>query len=320
MPDLTTLTLPVLPLTTGVVLPQMVVTVALETDEARAAAKAAGDDGHLLLVPRIDGRYASVGASPASSRPASCPTAPPPSSSAPCSEPGSVPASSAPARRSWLQAEPVAETEPTEEARQLASRAQSDAPGRGRAHRRPAPRRVARAASTTPATLADTAGWWPDLLDRAQGRAARDGRRRPNAWPSVLAWAQESLAELEVTERIRDDVTEGMEKTQREFLLRQQLAAIRKELGEGDDDDAAAELPHQARRDSASCPRRSAPPSSARSTGSSARSEQSPGARLDPHVARHRARAAVGQASPTTTSTWPRRGRSSTPTTPASTT
>ena len=35
---------------------------------------------------------------------------------------------------------------------------------------------------------------------------------------------------------IRDDVTEGVDKQQREYLLRQQLAAIRKELGEGDDD------------------------------------------------------------------------------------
>ena len=39
-----------------------------------------------------------------------------------------------------------------------------------------------------------------------------------------------------MTERIRQDVTEGMEKQQRDFLLRQQLAAIRKELGEGDED------------------------------------------------------------------------------------
>lgn len=63
MTTLTTLTLPVLPLTTGVVLPQMVVTVALETDEARAAADAAmSGPGQLLLVPRIQGRYASVGA------------------------------------------------------------------------------------------------------------------------------------------------------------------------------------------------------------------------------------------------------------------
>jgi ATP-dependent Lon protease len=52
----------------------------------------------------------------------------------------------------------------------------------------------------------------------------------------VLEWAKQLLAELKVTERIRQDVTEGMEKQQRDFLLRQQLAAIRKELGEGDED------------------------------------------------------------------------------------
>src|SRR5581483_10713059 len=43
-------------------------------------------------------------------------------------------------------------------------------------------------------------------------------------------------AELEVAEKIRSDVTDGMEKQQREFLLRRQMDAIRKELGEGDDD------------------------------------------------------------------------------------
>src|SRR5687767_9257661 len=62
MSDLNALTLPVLPLSTGVVLPGMVVTIALETDEARAAADAAAStDDRLLLVPRIDGRYAAVG-------------------------------------------------------------------------------------------------------------------------------------------------------------------------------------------------------------------------------------------------------------------
>src|SRR3954454_9278933 len=61
---LDTATLPVLPLTSGVVLPQMVVTLALETDEARAAADAAKEaDGELLLVPRFPdgGRYGRVG-------------------------------------------------------------------------------------------------------------------------------------------------------------------------------------------------------------------------------------------------------------------
>ena len=52
----------------------------------------------------------------------------------------------------------------------------------------------------------------------------------------VLTWARDHLAELQVAETIRNDVTEGVDKQQREFLLRQQLAAIRKELGEGDDD------------------------------------------------------------------------------------
>ncbi|HEX6417295.1 MAG TPA: LON peptidase substrate-binding domain-containing protein, partial [Acidimicrobiales bacterium] len=63
MADLETVTLPVLPLTNDVVLPGMVVTLALETDEARSAADAAAKAGDtLLLVPRHpDGRYAAVG-------------------------------------------------------------------------------------------------------------------------------------------------------------------------------------------------------------------------------------------------------------------
>src|SRR6266511_4421553 len=61
--QLDTKILPLLPLTTGVVLPGMVVTLTLESPEAAAAVKAArfaGDD--LLLVPRSeDGHYARVG-------------------------------------------------------------------------------------------------------------------------------------------------------------------------------------------------------------------------------------------------------------------
>src|SRR5438445_543670 len=54
----------------------------------------------------------------------------------------------------------------------------------------------------------------------------------------VLAWAKEALAEHELSQKIRDEVSDGIEKNQREFLLRQQMQAIRKELGEdGEDDD-----------------------------------------------------------------------------------
>jgi glyoxylase-like metal-dependent hydrolase (beta-lactamase superfamily II) len=54
--------LPLLPLTTGVVLPGMVVTLTVESDDARnAVAAARAADGTLLLVPRVDGRYSRVG-------------------------------------------------------------------------------------------------------------------------------------------------------------------------------------------------------------------------------------------------------------------
>ena len=54
--------LPLLPLTSGVVLPGMVFTMALESEEAKAAAEAAeAADGQFVIVPLIDGRYSSVG-------------------------------------------------------------------------------------------------------------------------------------------------------------------------------------------------------------------------------------------------------------------
>ena len=61
MTDLQTLTLPVLPLGTGVLLPEMFVTVALETTEAAAAVDAAGDDGQVLVVPKVGSAYAPIG-------------------------------------------------------------------------------------------------------------------------------------------------------------------------------------------------------------------------------------------------------------------
>ena len=62
MPQLDTHVLPLLPLTTGVVLPGMVVTLTIESDEARRAVTAAeSSEGELLLVPRIGQRFAQVG-------------------------------------------------------------------------------------------------------------------------------------------------------------------------------------------------------------------------------------------------------------------
>src|SRR4029453_1185022 len=62
VPELCVETLPRRPLTSGVVLPGMVVTATLETAESQAATQAARDAGQLLvLVPKIGDRYARIG-------------------------------------------------------------------------------------------------------------------------------------------------------------------------------------------------------------------------------------------------------------------
>ncbi|MBI4259278.1 MAG: LON peptidase substrate-binding domain-containing protein, partial [Actinobacteria bacterium] len=62
MEDLKTRALPMLPLATGVVLPGMVVTLTLESEESRRAVRAAREaDGTLLLVPRVGDSYSLIG-------------------------------------------------------------------------------------------------------------------------------------------------------------------------------------------------------------------------------------------------------------------
>ena len=61
-PDAPALTLPVVPLTSTVVLPNAVVTLALDAEAGRrAATQATRADGKVLLVPRYEGGYAKVG-------------------------------------------------------------------------------------------------------------------------------------------------------------------------------------------------------------------------------------------------------------------
>jgi ATP-dependent Lon protease len=86
-----------------------------------------------------------------------------------------------------------------------------------------------------PGAIADAVTSWSDAPAerRAEVLQAVDVFDRVQL---VTAWAKDHLAELQVTAQIRADVTEGVDKQQREYLLRQQMAAIRKELGEGDDD------------------------------------------------------------------------------------
>jgi ATP-dependent Lon protease len=104
-----------------------------------------------------------------------------------------------------------------------------------------------------PAALADLAGYAPYLSTEQKITLLEtvDVAERLN---KALNWAKEHLAELDVNETIRKDVQEGMEKQQREFLLRQQLAAIRKELADLDGKPATEEQDYRARVEEADLP------------------------------------------------------------------
>jgi ATP-dependent Lon protease len=236
MADLDTLTLPVLPLTNDVVLPGMVVTLALETDEAKAAADAAARSGNtLLLVPRhAEGRYARVGTIARIENRGNLP--------------GGMPALviRATVRAEvglgvigetsglWVHATPVDDGNVDDEAATKATelraalRALFEALGGRRLTE------VLRGVDD-PSALADLVGWWPDLSveRKVELLETLDLGGRLDL---VLGWVKDALAEHELSEKIRNDVSEGLESRQREFLLRQQMDAIRKELGEDEDD------------------------------------------------------------------------------------
>ena len=88
---------------------------------------------------------------------------------------------------------------------------------------------------TDPSAIADAAGYAP-YLSTDRKRELLETPDVEKRLETVIAWTREHLAEVDVADKLGEDVREGMEKSQREFLLRQQLAAIRKELGEGEPD------------------------------------------------------------------------------------
>ncbi len=252
-------TLPLLPLKSGVVLPGMVFTMALESDEARAAVEAARSaGGRLLLVPHIEGRFASVGVISEVMEEGDLP--------------GGLPAVAIRGDRRavigtgvpgtgdalWVEAEPLDEPEPSAAVNELAR--EYRAVTENILHSRGAGRIAAQLREITePSRLADVSGYSPDLslTQKVEVLETLDVEARLRL---VLGWARDTLADLALREKIKTDVEEGMEKTQREFLLRRQLDAIRKELGQisGDGDDAdpddyrakieARELPEHVRK------------------------------------------------------------------------
>jgi ATP-dependent Lon protease len=232
MAQLDTQILPLLPLTSGVVLPGMVVTLTIESDEARRAIAAAeSSDGELLLVPRIGSSYAKIG------------------TVAKVEDIGRLRSGlealvirglhravvgtgvAGTGETTWVQFEPRPDPEDSSEhGRELAREYRAVVESIVEARGVPEVADFLRGISD-PGQIADTAGYSPDLTieQKVEVLETLDVEQRLD---KVLDWAKEVLAELELKDKIRGDVRDGMEKNQREYILRQQMDAIRKELGD----------------------------------------------------------------------------------------
>jgi ATP-dependent Lon protease len=247
-------TLPVLPLAEAVLLPGMVIPVTLDTATQAAvdAARASGDNT-LIAVPRIDGAYGAVGTTAVIEKVGRLPSGDPAAVIRGLERARIGSGVPGPGAALWVETSPFEEPEPAGKARELAREYKTIVTSilqrRGAWQVIDAVERM-----TDPAEVADSAGYspWLSVAQKAEILSAPDVTTRLE---KLVGWARQHIAELDVAERISEDVREGMEKSQREFLLRQQLAAIRKELGEDEPEGSAdyrarveaADLPEKVR-------------------------------------------------------------------------
>ena len=258
MSETKTLTLPVLPLDDDVVLPTMVVPLDASEPEVRASISAAGaaasgdERPQVLLVPRIAGKYAPVGTLAVVEQEGRLPNG----------KPGAVLRGMArvrigagtvgPGAALWVHGtiadEPPAGPRAAELAREYRGLAAAILQKRGAWQVVDALSRI-----TDPSALADSAGYasYLSVEQRAELLETVDPAQRLER---LVSWARDQLAELDEAETIGNDVREGMEKQQREFLLRQQLAAIRKELAALDGTPASEQDDYRARIEGADLP------------------------------------------------------------------
>jgi ATP-dependent Lon protease len=249
-----TTSVPVLFVSETIVLPGMVVPIALD-DAARAAVDAARatESGTLLIAPRLDDRYPTYGVL------------------ATIVQVGRIPGGGTAAvvrgeRRAhigsgtsetgaalWVEVTELSDPEPDDETRTLAGEYKKLL--LAMLQRREAWELVDVVNKLTdPAALADMAGY-ASYLTGVQKRQLLETENVTERLQALIEWTGDHLAEVEVNDKIAGDVRDGMEKQQKEFLLRQQLAAIRKELGEGEPDGSddyrarveAADLPEKVR-------------------------------------------------------------------------
>ncbi|AEM81356.1 endopeptidase La [Streptomyces violaceusniger] len=261
----TPLTLPVLPLDDEVVLPGMVVPLDLSDTEVRAAVEAAqaaarssgsgSGKPKVLLVPRVDGTYAGIGTLGTIEQVGRLSDG----------DPGALirgvrrvrigAGTTGPGAALWVEGTTVEEIVPdplpgtvTELIKEYKALATSWLRKRG------AWQVVDRVEQIEDvAQLADNSGYSP-FLSVAQRVELLETTDPVARLKLAVTWLSDHLAEQDVAESIAKDVQEGVDKQQREFLLRRQLEAVRKELAElnGDPEDESGD--YRARVESADLP------------------------------------------------------------------
>ncbi|MFF3657654.1 endopeptidase La [Streptomyces olivochromogenes] len=236
----TPLTLPVLPLDDEVVLPGMVVPLDLNDADVRAAVEAAQAAARtepgkpkVLLVPRIDGAYPSMGVLGTVEQVGRLADG----------DPGALirgrgrvkigAGTTGPGAALWVEGTPVDETVPDPLPGHVAELVKEyKALATSWLRKRGAWQVVDRVqAIDDVSTLADNSGYSP-FLSTEQKITLLETSDPVARLKLATEQLREHLAEQDVAESIAKDVQEGVDKQQREFLLRRQLEAVRKELRE----------------------------------------------------------------------------------------
>ncbi|MEU9127145.1 endopeptidase La [Kitasatospora sp. NPDC048540] len=258
----TPLTLPVLPLDDEVVLPGMVVPLDLKDAEVRAAVEAAragaGGAGkpQVLLVPRLDGSYAAVGTLATVEQVGRLADGDPAALVRAVRRVRIGSGTTGPGAALWVETTPFRESD-------------AGLPVAGRAaelvkeykalstqwlRKRGAWQIVDRVAAIDDVgELADNIGYAPFATAEQKLKVLLEADQVARL-EYALTLLRDHLAEEEVNDTIRKDVEEGVAKQQKEFLLRRQLEAVRKELAELNGDAADEEADYRARVEAAALP------------------------------------------------------------------
>ncbi|MFB7912220.1 endopeptidase La [Kitasatospora sp. NPDC059146] len=258
----TPLTLPVLPLDDEVVLPGMVVPLDLKDTEVRAAVEAAraaatgSGKPQVLLVPRVDGSYAAAGTLATVEQVGRLADGDPAALVRAVRRVRIGVGTTGPGAALWVETTPFKEssvgTPVAGRAAELVK--EYKALSTQWLRKRGAWQIVDRVAQIEGVgELADNIGYAPFATAEQKLKVLLEADQVARL-EYALTLLRDHLAEEEVNDTIRKDVEEGVAKQQKEFLLRRQLEAVRKELAELNGDPADEEGDYRARVEAADLP------------------------------------------------------------------